>query len=257
MFARIRDFLSSYFNTQIFGAYKRQVQLRQTSGYIAPVLIFLLTPTRYITAFWRWIQLGCVKLVNPEIRSSKERLIYCPNHSSYFDAIVMHSVFKNPAHYMCAVEEFRGLFGLRALLFSSLGAFAVDRSKGSSVIAPAVEVLVRGEQLIIFPEGKIYLSGKLGQFKAGPAVIAQRACARLEPGTRVGIVPVHIAFGKRNVETASSYNFFKIGFSWRGGVTVHFGEPIWVNEHSELSADELMNLVRQGILKFPSPTSGE
>ena len=261
MFAKTKTAISGSFIGRFVACckdkYKKEVELRLTSGYIAPVSRCLLLPTRIITAFWCWLQLGRVTLVNSKIGLCKERLIYCPNHSSYFDAIVMHSITMGPVHYMSAVEELRGLFGLKALFLTALGAFAVDRSKGRTVIAPAVDTLVSGKQLLMFPEGKIHISGKFGPFKPGAAVIAGRACEHLEAGTRVGIVPVHISYGKRDVETGSTYSFFKMGFSWRGGVKVFFGEPIWVNENHGLSADEIMEKVRQGMLKFPSETSGE
>ncbi|MBK7750702.1 MAG: 1-acyl-sn-glycerol-3-phosphate acyltransferase [Candidatus Obscuribacter sp.] len=36
----------------------------------------------------------------------------------------------------------------------AFGCFAVDRSKGRTVIEPAIKVLENGESLVVFPEGK-------------------------------------------------------------------------------------------------------
>lgn len=184
-------------------------------------------------------------------------VIFCPNHSSYFDCIVLFPSFKQTPRVMTAYEELKGLCGLRTLVLTRAGAFPVDRKAGKTVIDPAKKVLRGGENLLIFPEGTIYNNGKLGAFKLGPAIIASAAQKALPESKRVGIVPVHICYGKRNEATGETYNFLKMGFTWRGGVKICFGEPIWMNECEQQSVEEIMTKVREGILHFKSPTSGE
>lgn len=203
---------------------------------------------RLISRFLVFIQLGQVRVIGKKNLRQKGRFIFCPNHSSMFDAPVLYSILNRPesVRYMTAYEEMRGLWGLKAIVMGAMGSFPVDRTRGKSVIEPAIEVLVNGQCLTIFPEGRISETGSCQPFKNGPAIIGNAALMRLPDGERIGIVPIHIDYHRRDNDTART-NFLKMGLKWRGGVTVTVFEPLYLNDRRQMSAEEVMAEVRKWI----------
>ncbi|MBX9688782.1 MAG: 1-acyl-sn-glycerol-3-phosphate acyltransferase [Candidatus Obscuribacterales bacterium] len=246
----LSNWLSQSFLGRLRTRYKNYIEQILTSGYIPKPKPWLLWPSRKLFQFWRFLQLGRCNVVGAENLSTPGRVIFCPNHSSLFDAIAVHPSMTRPIRTMGAYESMKGLLGLKAIFLTGVGVFPVDRKNGSSVIKPAVDLLVSGEPLMIFPEGKIDNSGKLGEFKVGAAYIALSAEQQLQGKEPVGLVPMHICYGKRNKKTGDSFNFLKMAFSWRGGVTLHIGKPIWLSEHRGLSAEELMQVLRRKIISL-------
>ena len=217
------------------------------SGFVPLSFGWVQFITRQLARILVFVQLGRLRLIGAGNLRLKGRFIYCPNHSSLFDAPVLYSVMNRPrVRYMTAMEEMRGLWGLKAVVMGAMGSFPVDRTKGKSVIQPAIDMLVKGNPLVIFPEGKISATGECLPFKKGPALIGKAALAQLPEGERVGIVPINIFYHKRDVATAKE-DFFKMGLKWRGGVTVTAGEPIYLDGHTDCSEEEIMNLVRKTV----------
>jgi len=202
---------------------------------------------KYLAKIWVFVQVGRIRIEGKENLTAPGRIIFCPNHSSMFDAPVIFSIMKRMPRYMTAYEEMRGLWGLKAIAMGAFGCFAVDRSKGRTVIDPAIKVLVQGSPLVIFPEGKISNSGTYLPFKKGSAVIALSGYERIEKKDRVGIVPIHICFGKRHEETAGG-PYGAMGFKWRGGATITVGTPIYLDEVAPMDADAVTEAVRKAIV---------
>jgi 1-acyl-sn-glycerol-3-phosphate acyltransferase len=201
---------------------------------------------KHFSRLWVFIQVGRVRIVGAENLLASGRIIFCPNHSAMFDALVVYGIMKRQPRYMAAYEEMQGLWGLKAVVMGAAGCFAVDRSRGGTVIKPAIDTLVRGEYLVIFPEGKISNSGTYLPFKKGSARIAIGACEELKHKEPVGIVPLHICYHKRDEATAGA-SFFEMGFKWRGGVTVTVGTPIYVHEFEPLTPEYVTAQVRKAI----------
>lgn len=200
---------------------------------------------RYIAKLIVFFQLGKLRVIGKENLQIPGRFIFCPNHSSMFDAPVLYSIMaRRNVRYMCAYEEMRGFWGLKAILMGAMGTFAVDRSKGKSVIEPAVEVLVSGQCLSIFPEGRVSETEACQPFKKGAAIIGAAALKRIPAGERIAIVPVNIKYHHRHDATART-NYIKMGLKWRGGVTVTVGEPLYLDEMKDVSPDEIMDRVRK------------
>jgi 1-acyl-sn-glycerol-3-phosphate acyltransferase len=225
-----------------------------TSGYIPrryrPLQIF----AKYVSYLWAYVQVGRITIVGRQNLTACGRLIFCPNHSSMFDAVVMYAIMKKSARYMTAVEEMRGLGGLKAVAMGAFGCFAVDRKVGHTVLEPAIEVLLNDEPLVLFPHGKISKPGEFQRVKSGFARIGIIAHVRLAGRDRVGIVPIHICYGRRDEATAGG-SYLAMGFKWRGGVTVTAGEPIYIDEVAPLTPDTLTERVRQVIESPSCPTT--
>ena len=215
------------------------------SGYEPLTFASIQFITRQLARILVFVQLGPIRVIGKENLRHEGRFIFCPNHSSMFDAPVLYSIMKRgQLRYMTAYEEMRGGYGLKAVLMGAMGCFPVDRTRGKSVIEPAIEMIVRGNSLVVFPEGKISPTGECLPFKNGPEIIGKEAVARLGGKERVAIVPINILFHKRDVATATK-SYGKCGLKWRGGVTVTVGKPIYVNDFPAGDPGEIMALAHK------------
>jgi 1-acyl-sn-glycerol-3-phosphate acyltransferase len=234
--------------------YREYRDLCLTSGFIPRSFRPLQLVGKYLAKIWVYIQVGRIRIVGAENLTAPGRIIFCPNHSSMFDAPIIFSLMKRMPRYMTAYEEMRGLGGLKAIVMGAFGCFAVDRSKGRTVIDPAIKVLVQGSPLVIFPEGKISHTGTYLPFKKGSAIIALSAYEQLQRKDRVGIVPVHICFGKRDEKTAGG-PYGAMAFKWRGGATITVGKPIYLDEITPMDADSVTEAVRKYIFNQACSTT--
>lgn len=221
------------------------VRLSNTSGFIPRTFLPMQLFARFVARTWVFVQVGHIKVINEERLRHEGPVIFTPNHSSMFDAFVMNIIIKRWARYMTAVEMMRPLNGLQGLVLGAVGSFAVDRINGSTVLDPAINVVARGHDMVIFPEGKISPSGQMLRFKSGAARIAQGAAR--QSGRRVTLMPVRICFGKRDFETANIDNYLRMGLKWRGGVTVTILPPVYVYPDDGSVDDQVTALVRQSI----------
>ncbi|HEY9787062.1 MAG TPA: lysophospholipid acyltransferase family protein [Candidatus Obscuribacterales bacterium] len=225
-----------------------------SSGFIPYTFRPLQFAGRYIAKFWMFVQVGRIRIVGKENLKPEGRVIFCPNHSSMFDAPIVFSIMKRYPRYMTAFEEMRGVWGLKAVIMGAFGCFAVDRSKGKTVLEPAINVLVKGEPLVIFPEGKISHSGEYLPFKKGSALIAIGACEQLNHKDKVGIVPIHICYHSRDEKTAGG-PYGAMGFKWRKGATVTVGKPIYIHDLDPLTPENVTTHVRKAIVDQVCPTT--
>lgn len=234
--------------------FREYVDLCLTSGFIPKSVRPLQLVGKFLANIWVFVQVGKVKIIGKENLIAKGRIIFCPNHSSMFDAPVIFAIMKRMPRYMTAYEEMRGLWGLKAIFMGAFGCFAVDRSKGKTVIEPAIKVMEHGESLVVFPEGKISNSGTYLPFKKGSAFIAIGAYERLNGKELVGIVPIHICYGKRH-EPSAAGSYAEMGFNWRGGVTVTVGSPIYINDIKPMTPEKVTESVRNAIVSQACSTT--
>ena len=234
--------------------YREYVSLCLTSGFIPYTFRPIQYVARILARIWMFVQLGRCRVIGAENLKTEGRVIFCPNHSSMFDAIVVYSLMKRFPRYMTAFEEMRGLGGLKAVAMGAFGCFPVDRTQGKTVLEPAIKVLMSGQPLVIFPEGKISASGEYLPFKKGPALITNAAFERLGMKEQVGIVPIHICYHRRDEKTASA-SYGEMGFKWRGGLTVTVGKPIYLHELPSRKPEDVMASVRGAIKMISCATT--
>lgn len=119
-----------------------------------------------------------------------EKVIFCPNHESFFDALWVASALRASGYRVdnitCLAAKHMLQKALMKKAFIALGGIPVDRTGNT---APAMERAVAYLKeykgyMIIHPEGTRSRSGQLGAFKSGAVKIA---CATGTP-----IVPVCI-----------------------------------------------------------------
>ncbi len=200
---------------------------------------------KFVAKLWSFVQVGEVKVVGEENLHAPGRLIFCPNHSAMLDAVVLYPYIPDRTRFMSAVEEMRGFWGLKAIVMGALGSYAVDRSRGKTVIAPSIELLTAGRCINMFPEGKISPTGTYLEFKKGAAWIALGACEALQHKEPVGLVPIHICYGTR--DEASALDFGKMRLKWRRGVTITVGKPIYLHDINPLTPDAVIARIKDVI----------
>ncbi|MCZ4243943.1 lysophospholipid acyltransferase family protein [Pedobacter punctiformis] len=118
---------------------------------------------------------------------AKQTYIYCANHSSNLDIMVLCILAKGKYHFMGKDELLNN--PVLSIFFRTIDISVKRESKISAFRAfkKAGENLEKGMSLIIFPEGKIddHYPPKLGEFKNGPF--------RLAIDKNIPLVPVSIA----------------------------------------------------------------
>lgn len=102
------------------------------------------------------------------------------DHKAYWDPVIAGMIFDRPLRYMAKKE----LFGSRAFgtFITSLGAFPIDRGAGDrEALRMALEILGRGEVLLMFPEGSRQRDDAVHEFMPGVGMIALRSGAPVVP----------------------------------------------------------------------------
>jgi 1-acyl-sn-glycerol-3-phosphate acyltransferase len=106
--------------------------------------------------------------------------IVITNHKSNIDPVVVGMIFDRPLRYMAKQELFRHA-ALRRLIVA-LGAFPIDRGAGDrAALQTSLEILRRGEVLLMFPEGHRQRDSAVHEFLPGVAMIALRSGAPVVP----------------------------------------------------------------------------
>ena len=132
-----------------------------------------------------------VEVKGRENLPKKGGYIVIANHQHLLDPVFVTLAVIKKLSIMGKKELFENKF--LSSVFTSLGAFPVDRGKGDmSAIETAEKNLKNGEILLIFPEGTRSKSGKLLRFKNGATLIARETGADVLPvvinyknGTRI------------------------------------------------------------------------
>ena len=144
-------------------------------------------------------------------------VILAPTHRSRWDALMLpfaagKMVTGRNLRFMVTTDEVKGLQGW---FIRRLGGFAVDtRRPGVASLRHGIDLMEKGEMMVIFPEGNIFRDRTVQPLKAGFARLAiQAEEARTDLGVQV--VPLAIAYGGAMVP-------------WRSTVKIYIGKPILV-----------------------------
>jgi 1-acyl-sn-glycerol-3-phosphate acyltransferase len=135
------------------------------------------------------VSLLLIKEVNGKENIAGRNYIFAQNHQSYLDIVVSGYVcVPKKFTFIGQVDKGKGILGfLRNLLYGFGGVIPVNRKEDDSkakAIELAIDHLKDGYSLIIYPEGKRSLDGKVHEGKIG--------IARLFLETGVPIIPMGI-----------------------------------------------------------------
>ncbi len=136
--------------------------------------------------FWRKFLRAYFRLLHSATFEGHENiptsgpLLFASNHQSYYDPMLVACGQDLPMRFMAWDALFIGGFSERILL--DYGAFPVDPD-GSDPggYRDCLEILKRGERVLIFPEGGRTDDGKLLPFREGTARLAMKADVPVVP----------------------------------------------------------------------------
>lgn len=106
------------------------------------------------------------------------------NHSSYLDHFCLSTItacfLRRHARFVAKKEHFISPFS--RWFHSTLGAYPIDRERGGKdALKKTVELLQRGEVVVIYPEGTRTLTGEMGPFLPGVLHIEKMAACPIVP----------------------------------------------------------------------------
>jgi 1-acyl-sn-glycerol-3-phosphate acyltransferase len=101
-------------------------------------------------------------------------------HKAFWDPVIAGMIFDRPLRFMAKKELFVNDAASRFI--TSLGAFPLDRGAGDrAALTTALEILKRGEILLMFPEGHRQRDDAVHDFLPGVGMIALRSGAPVIP----------------------------------------------------------------------------
>jgi glycerol-3-phosphate dehydrogenase (NAD(P)+) len=132
-------------------------------------------------------------------------VILASNHRSFLDPFVIGCCVGRPVFFVAKRELFRN--PLVGWFLNGMGAFPVRRGRSDEdSMKTALELLARGEAVVVFPEGTRIVNGSLGRPKRGVGRLALQSGAPVVPvavmgserareGWRIKPVKVHVRCG--------------------------------------------------------------
>ena len=153
-------------------------------------------------------------------------IVLAGNHTKWTDPEVICAVIKKrQVHFLAKDQLFKGPYRIITYI---MGAIPVNRKiHDHNALENAIEGLKRGLTIGIFPEGTINRTdGVIMPFKIGAVKMAKEANCPIVPFTITG-----------------EYKLFK------GGEIIEFHKPITVGNNLDKSNEELMNIVKENLIK--------
>ena len=163
-------------------------------------------------------------------------IILAPTHRSRWDGLVLtmamgRRVTKKDCRFMVTKSEMRGIQGW---FLKRLGCFSINQlSPSLSALRFAINLIEKGEQLVVFPEGKINKYGKKLVLKEGLYRLARLATKKTKS---IIIIPIGIAYSKVNPQFRSEF-------------CLSFGKPIAMNEFLNFNIKEFNEFLNEQIIK--------
>ncbi|HIK24779.1 MAG: lysophospholipid acyltransferase family protein [Thermosynechococcus sp. Uc] len=124
-------------------------------------------------------------------------VILAPTHRSRWDALIIpyvtgRRVSGRDLYYMVSHDE---MLGLQGWVIGHCGGFAVNtQAPAVSALRTGVELLRRGQALVVFPEGNIFRDRQIHPLKPGLARLALQAARRCEEA--IQIVPILLDYAQ-------------------------------------------------------------
>ena len=157
-------------------------------------------------------------------------VILAPTHRSRWDGLILtmamgRRVTNKDCRFMVTKSEMSGIQGW---FLKRLGCFSIYQlSPSLSALKYAVDLIVEKKQLVVFPEGKINKYGKKIDLKEG---LFRLALLAQKKASSIIVLPIGIAYSD-------------VSPKFRGKVSLCLGEPLFINEHSDLSINEFNKLL--------------
>ena len=177
------------------------------------------------------------KLINNSFSiPTNSSIILAPTHRSRWDGLILtmamgRRVTTKDCRFMVTKSEMRGI---QCWFLKRLGCFSINQSSTSlSTLRYAIDLIEKGEQLVVFPEGKINKYGKKLTLKGGLYRLAKLAAKKTESIT---IIPIGIAYSN-------------ISPKFRSQFCLSFGQPISMNDYLKITIKEFNELLHEKMIK--------
>ncbi len=162
-------------------------------------------------------------------------IILAPTHRSRWDGLVLtmamgRRVTNKDCRFMVTKSEMKGLQGW---FLRRLGCFSINQlSPSLSTLRYAIDLIEKGEQLVVFPEGKINKYGRKLVLKEGLYRLARLATKKTETIT---IIPIGIAYSK-------------VPPNFRGEFCLSFGQPIEMDNYLNITIKEFNKFLHEKMI---------
>ena len=177
------------------------------------------------------------KILNDGLSIPKNSsIILAPTHRSRWDGLILTMVMgrrvtKKDCRFMVTKSEMRGIQGW---FLRRLGCFSINQlSPSLSMLRYAIDLIEKGEQLVVFPEGKINKYGKKLVLKEGLYRLAKLATKKT---TSIIIIPIGIAYSEVSPE-------------FRGEFCLSFGKPIKINDYSNFTIKDFNKFLNEKMIQ--------
>ena len=163
-------------------------------------------------------------------------IILAPTHRSRWDGLVLtmamgRRITNKDCRFMVTKSEMRGIQGW---FLERLGCFSINQlSPSLSTLRYAIDLIEKGDQLVVFPEGKINKYGKKLVLKEGLYRLAKLATKKTDSIT---IIPIGIAYSN-------------ISPKFRSQFCLSFGKPMPINDYLKLTIREFNKLLHEKMIK--------
>ena len=176
------------------------------------------------------------KVINNEFSiPNNTSIILAPTHRSRWDGIILtmamgRRVSKKDCRFMVTKSEMKGIQGW---FLKRLGCFSINQlSPSTSTLRYAIHLIEKGEQLVVFPEGKINKYGKKLVLKEGLYRLARLATKKTNSVT---IVPIGIAYSN-------------VSPKFRDQFCLAFGQPILIDDYLKINIDEFNKILHKKMI---------
>ena len=159
-------------------------------------------------------------------------IILAPTHRSRWDGLIItmamgRRVTKKDCRFMVTKSEMRGIQGW---FLKRLGCFSINQlSPSLSALKYAIDLIEKGEQLVVFPEGKINKYGKKLVLKEGLYRLARLATKKTKS---IIIIPIGIAYSK-------------VSPKYRDEFCLSFGKPMAMSDYLNFTVKEFNQLLNE------------
>ena len=163
-------------------------------------------------------------------------IILAPTHRSRWDGLILtmamgRRVTKKDCRFMVTKSEMKGIQGW---FLKRLGCFSINQlSPSLSVLRYAIYLIKKGEQLVVFPEGKINKYGKKLVLKEGLYRLARLATKKTDS---IIIIPIGIGYSK-------------VTPKFRSAFCLSLGEPIAMNDYLNFTIKEFNKFLNEKMRK--------
>jgi len=175
------------------------------------------------------INSGCSIPINSSV-------ILAPTHRSRWDGLVLtmamgRRITNKDCRFMVTRSEMKGVQGW---FLKRLGCFSINQlSPSLAALRYSIDLIEKGEQLVVFPEGKINKYGKKLVLKEGLYRLARLATKKTKS---IIIIPIGIAYSD-------------VSPKFRSEFCLSIGKPIAINDYLGMSIKEFNKFLNEKMIK--------